>query len=240
MNTRELVGQQALDALHGRLILLAGATGNNGSVVLKQLVELGLKVRATSRDPAAAAAKHGKGAEWVAADITDPASLGAALQGVHVVISAVATSSPVGRNKPEKVDYLGNVNLARAAKAAGVRRIVAITSSVSGRTGGLFNLLLNNVLVWKGKGEQALMDSGLEYVIVGPAGMNNEPGGTKRIRLQPRAEYVRGSAVTREDTAACIAAAGLPQAANRVFSVSNEDAPADTAWHDALGRMPSR
>ena len=67
------------------------------------------------------AARATPGAHWVAADVTDRASLG----GIDVLISAVATASPLGRNKPERVDYLGNLNLARAAKAAGVRRIAA-------------------------------------------------------------------------------------------------------------------
>jgi len=238
MDPKELLGSRVLESLRGTRLLLAGATGRNGRVVLRQMLDLGLEVRATSRDPVAAA-RATPGAQWVSADVTDPGSLGAALQGIEVVVSAVATSSPLGRNKPEKVDYVGNLNLARAARAAGVRRIVAITSSVSGREGGLFNLVLNNVLVWKGKGERALIESGLEYVIVGPAGMNDEPGGRKRILLQPRAAYVRGSAVTREDTATvCLAAAVLPGAANRVFSVSNEDAPADPAWSDAFAQMP--
>jgi uncharacterized protein YbjT (DUF2867 family) len=207
-------------------------------VVLRQALVLGLKLRATSRNPTAAA-RATPGAEWVAADVTDPASLDAAMRGIDVVISAVATVSPLGRNKPEQVDYVGIANLARAAKAAGVRRIVAITSSVSGRKGGLFNLLFNDILIWKGKGEQALIESGLEYVIVGPAGMNDEPGGRKRILMQPRSQYVRGSAVTREDTATvCLAAAVLPAAANRVFSVSNQDAPAEANWRDAFAQLP--
>jgi uncharacterized protein YbjT (DUF2867 family) len=238
VDTSELLGVAALEALRGKRLLLAGATGRNGRVVLRQLLQLGVAVRATSRDPAAAA-KATPGAEWVAADVTDAGSLEAAMRGIDVASSAVATASPLGRNKPERVDYLGNVNFARAARAAGVKRIVAITSSVSGREGGLFNLLLNNVLVWKGKGERALIDSGLEYVIVGPAGMNDEPGGVKRIVLQPRADYVRGSSVTRDETASvCIAAAALPEAANRVFSVSNQAAPADDAWRAAFAQMP--
>ena len=238
MDPKELLGSRVLESLRGTRLLLAGATGRNGRVVLRQMLDLGLEVRATSRDPVAAA-RATPGAQWVSADVTDPGSLGAALQGIEVVVSAVATSSPLGRNKPEKVDYVGNLNLARAARAAGVRRIVAITSSVSGREGGLFNLVLNNVLVWKGKGERALIDSGLEYVIVGPAGMNDQPGGVQRILLQPRAEYVRGSSVTRDDTATvCIAAAALPEAANRVFSVSNQAAPADASWRAAFAQMP--
>jgi hypothetical protein len=123
----------------------------------------------------------------------------------------------------------------------GARRLVRITSWVSGREGGLMNLIGRNVLVWKGKAEQALFESGLEYVVVGPARMTTQPGGARRIRVLARADYRAGMMVTREDLATVvIGAAGLPQAANRSFSVINEDAPADGSWRDALAQMPAR
>jgi uncharacterized protein YbjT (DUF2867 family) len=148
---------------------------------------------------------------------------------------------PIGGNRPEKVDYEGTINLAKAARAAGARRFVIITSSSSGRTGGLMNMIGGDVLVWKGKAEEALIDSGVEYVIVGPARMTGEPGGRKRIRLIPRSQYVRSMTVTREDLASVvIGVAALPQAANRAFSVINTDEPADGAWQRDLESLPSR
>jgi nucleoside-diphosphate-sugar epimerase len=147
-----VIGQRAIDALRGEHILLAGATGRNGRQVLSQLRELGLPMRAMSRDVDAARRVHGGSSanfEWVEADVTRPATLGAALSGVNVVISAVATARPFGGNRPERVDFEGTRHLIAAAKTAGVRRFVIITSSVSGRRGGLLNLLLRNVLVWK-------------------------------------------------------------------------------------------
>ncbi len=56
---RQVFGQPALEALKGKVILLAGATGNNGRVVLRQLSELGLPVRAMSRDVESAREKFG-------------------------------------------------------------------------------------------------------------------------------------------------------------------------------------
>jgi uncharacterized protein YbjT (DUF2867 family) len=241
MNTLELIGQPAVDALRGGLILLAGASGNNGGAVLRELLGLGLKVRAMSRGGSGKPCSSGPNLEWVRGDVTDPATLGKALAGVEIVISAVATARPFGRNRPETVDYQGTVNLAQAARQAGARRFVIITSSVSGRQGGLMNLIGRNVLVWKGRAEEALIESGLEYVVVGPARMNAEPGGKRQIRVIPRADYRAGMSITREDLASVVVgAAGLPAAANRSFSVINTDAPADATWRDDLARMPAR
>jgi uncharacterized protein YbjT (DUF2867 family) len=241
LDLRELVGPEAMAGLEGKTILLAGATGNNGSVVLQQLGDLGLKVRAMTRDAAAARKEFGERYEWVEADVTKPDTLKAATMGVDIVISAVATAWPVGSNRPEKVDYEGTVNLATAAKAAGATRFVIITSSSSGQTDHFLNYIGGNVLIWKGKAEEALMASGLEYVVVGPTAMTDEPLGARKIRLVPRAEYVRGMTVSRADTAAVvITAAGLPAAANRTFSVLNADGAGTTAWRDQLAQMPRK
>ncbi len=241
MEPRDLVGPEALAALAGRRVLIAGATGRNGRVVLSLARDLGLTVRATSRDPAAARATHGDGVEWVAADVTDPASLAAATRGVDVVISAVATAKPFGANRPELVDYEGTRNLVAAARAAGARRFVIITSSSSGKRRHFLNYIGGNVLIWKGRAEDELAASGLEYVVVGPARMNDEPGATRSIRLIPRADYRPGMTVTRADTAiAVLTAAGLPAAANRSFTVCNGDGPATAGWRDQFAALPAR
>ena len=54
-----LVGSEALANLRGKTVLLAGATGNNGRVVLRQLAVLGVHVRAMTRDPARASITSG-------------------------------------------------------------------------------------------------------------------------------------------------------------------------------------
>lgn len=240
MEVSEVVGEEALAALRGQTILLAGATGNNGSAVLEQLGELGLRPRAMSRNAAKARKKFGDQYEWVEADVTDPASLPAVVKDVDVVISAVATAMPFGGNRPEKVDYEGVLNLANAATAAGARRIVLITSSLSGKEDHILNWV-GNMLIWKAKGEQAVMESGLEYVIVGPAAIKFEPGGQQAIRLEPRPDYQRGQLIKVGDLAAVvIAAAVLPEAANRVFSVYNGDTPAVADWQQQFAKMPSR
>ena len=234
------IGAEALTNLQGKKILLAGATGNNGKHILTALDELGLDVRAMSRSVEDAKEEFGAQYDWVEADVTDPASLAAAVQDVDIVISAVATAMPFGGNRSEKVDYEGTVNLSRAAKAAGATRFVIITSSNSGVEDHFLNTIGGNVLIWKGKAEEALVDSGLEYVVLAPAGIDDKPGGTTQIALIPRSEYESGMFIGREDMAAvAIAAAGHPDAANRVFTATNLDGPASMAWLDRFADLPS-
>src|SRR4051812_34325659 len=121
------------------IVLLAGATGKNGSVILAALKKSPYTVRAMSRNAAEAAAKFGKDVEWVSADVTKPETLTAAMKGVTYVIDAVAARGKEGQDSPESVDLGGTRNLAAAAKAAGVKRLVIITSSVSGEVDNPLN-----------------------------------------------------------------------------------------------------
>jgi uncharacterized protein YbjT (DUF2867 family) len=234
------IGAEALASLQGKTILLAGATGKNGHHVLQQLHALGLNVRAMSRDVEDAKEEFGAQYNWVQADVTNSESLVAAAKGVDIVISAVATAMPFGGNRSEKVDYEGTINLSNAARAAGASRFVIITSSVSGTKKHFLNTIGGNVLIWKGKAEQVLVDSGLEYVVVGPAGIDDSPGGEQAIALIPRSEYQPGMVIGRDDLASVvIAAAGHPDAANRVFTATNKQGAASDAWLAAFRTLPT-
>jgi uncharacterized protein YbjT (DUF2867 family) len=60
-----------------------GANGHTGSVVAEKLIEHGSRVRAVARDPKKLEALRAKGAEVVAADVLDVASVANALRGAE-------------------------------------------------------------------------------------------------------------------------------------------------------------
>lgn len=106
-------------------VLLAGATGMVGARIAEHLLNspdatVKLLVRqSTLDDPARREGVDGlagRGAELVAGDVSDPASLDRATRGVDVVISALQGGRDV------IVD--GQIALARAAAANGVKRLL--------------------------------------------------------------------------------------------------------------------
>jgi uncharacterized protein YbjT (DUF2867 family) len=105
----------------GRLILVSGATGQQGGAVVRNLLERGFGVRALTRDPAKPAGRElaGLGAEVVSGDLEDRASIEHVLQAVHGVFSV---------QQFFEAGYEGEVRqgvqLADAAKAAGVDHYV--------------------------------------------------------------------------------------------------------------------
>jgi uncharacterized protein YbjT (DUF2867 family) len=225
-------------------VFVAGAAGRNGSAVLAELLALPgapFSIAAMSRDPAKARERFPTVA-WVQGDVTQPSTLETAMAGgADFIISAVASSTAEGPNRPEAVDAQGTRNLIAAAKKAGAKRFVIITSSVSGQVDHPLNQRLGNVLVHKAEAEQALYDSGLEYVVVGPAGMTDEPPGARRIILIPRDQYRQGMVIGRADTARVIIHALTdPAAANRVFTVAYGEGAGDESWKSAFASLPRK
>ncbi|MBX5468489.1 MAG: NAD(P)H-binding protein [Thermoleophilaceae bacterium] len=106
--------------------LVTGATGKVGNALAALLVERGHEVRALVRDPARAAPLLPPGVEAVGGDVTEPASLRPAVEGCEVVFNAMGLPEQwlADESLFHEVNARGSESLARAARAAGVRRLV--------------------------------------------------------------------------------------------------------------------
>lgn len=109
-------------------ILVSGANGFVGSHVAERLaakdVDLRLMLRRTSKTDYIDGLQY----ERVNVDLRDPASLLQACSGVDVVVHlAVQTLAPT-ESQFQQINALGTANLVHAAREAGVRRFVYISS----------------------------------------------------------------------------------------------------------------
>jgi NADH dehydrogenase len=141
--------------------LVAGATGSLGGQIVRELLGRGGHVRALTRHAGAAAALESTGAEAMLGNLKDPPSLVLACRGVDVVISTASATRRTD-DTPENVDLRGTINLIDAAREAGVRRFVFL--STLGATSD------SPVPAFRAKAgaEAHLKASGMEYVILQP------------------------------------------------------------------------
>jgi NADH dehydrogenase len=140
--------------------LVVGATGQTGFATVRRLLAQGVNTRALVRDPAQTATIQTLGAEAVTGDLTDPASLRRACDGISVVVSTANAAVPTRSTDTfEAVERDGYRNLIEAAAAAKVQRFV-YTSVLLSRYAHL-----SPFLQYKRATEAALEASGLDYVI---------------------------------------------------------------------------
>lgn len=219
------------------VVLVAGATGQTGRLLVTELVKQGFTVRAMTRSPDTAGT-FGPGVKLVVADVTEPARLAAAVSGVETVISTIGARYPIGDNGFEAVDWEGNRALMDAAKAAGVRHFILLSAGSAGRDGFPFSWSISPY-PWKGKSEAYLRASGLPYTIIAAGGLRDYAGGEKGILLAPRATYASAQ-VSRSDVAQVLAACvGNPAALGKTITVVNDESLAVGAWRKDFSRMPA-
>lgn len=104
------------------LRLVTGATGYIGGRLVRALHDRGDRVRCMARRPDELRARAPRDVSVVRGDVLDPASLQAALEGVHTayyLVHAMAARRGFADEERE-----GALNFARAARSAGVARII--------------------------------------------------------------------------------------------------------------------
>ena len=186
-------------------LLVLGATGGTGRLIVHDALEKGHSVVALIRSKASA--PDLPGADIIEGDARDAGALMRALDGCDAVVSSLGT----GLSPFSEVSLLTEATheLIPAMGRSGVRRLVCISAlgvgDSRGHGGFVFDrlfmpLLLRHAYKDKGRQEAAIRASSLDWVIVRPAMLTNDPA---RGSLRAIADLagVNGGKVARADVA---------------------------------------
>jgi uncharacterized protein YbjT (DUF2867 family) len=114
------------------LVTIFGGSGFVGSQIVRALAKRGARVRVAVRNPGRGYRLPMLGdvgqIEIVQANIRDEASIARALDGAEACVNAVAVLYEAGRQRFETLHVEGARTVARAAAAAGARRLVHISA----------------------------------------------------------------------------------------------------------------
>ncbi len=144
------------------MILIVGASGELGSRITKRLIEAGKPIRILARENPSYQTLGNSGAQIVKGDLKDADSLAVACQGIDTVITTASAVMRGGEDTLESVDLHGTANLIKAAQAAGVKHFIYVSSTVADPTSQ------DAYAGAKGKSEQRLRASGMNYTILRP------------------------------------------------------------------------
>lgn len=143
-------------------VLLLGASGALGQPLALRLLARNVALRAACRHPEALADLARRGAETMAVDLVDRASLQRACSGVQAVVMAAHGFMGRGRWRSEAVDQAGVRMLIEEARAAGVQRFM-YCSAFGARPDHPVDFFATKAVM-----EAALRSSGLAHVVLRP------------------------------------------------------------------------
>ncbi|GAB2254296.1 hypothetical protein Droror1_Dr00022105 [Drosera rotundifolia] len=230
-------GEASGSAQRKKKVFVAGATGGTGRRIVEHLLAKGFAVKAGVRDIAAGKSSFlsNPALEFVKADVTEGSDKLAEAIGddTDVVVCATGFRRSWDLTVPWKVDNFGTVNLVDACRKNGVDRFILISSIlVNGAAMGqllnpayVFLNVFGLVLIAKLKAENYIRASGINYTIVRPGGLRNDPP-SGNIVLEPEDTLYEGS-ISRDQVAEVAVEALLhPEASYKVVEIiARPDAP---------------
>jgi uncharacterized protein YbjT (DUF2867 family) len=203
------------------VIVIAGGHGKIALRLARLLSARGDTVRSLIRNPGHAAGVHAAGAEPVLADMEALDDLAEFVEGADAVVFAAGAGPGSGPERKRTVDLGAAVKLLDAATATGARRYLMVSSIGAGdpASGGG---AMNPYLEAKAEADAALSASDLDWTIVRPGALTDEPG----TGLVWVGEDERRAAVTRDDVAAVLAAClHEPRTVRKTFVLLQGETP---------------
>jgi uncharacterized protein YbjT (DUF2867 family) len=163
---------QAPASVGGSSVLVFGATGKLGYEIASQLVTRGDRVTAFVRESSDRSKLEGFSVEFIVGDAMDIATVNAAFAAGNYD-AAITSVGAMSATPPP--DYQGNANIFDAAVAAGVQRMIFVSTVGAGDSLDAAPLpsrmALSKVIPLKTQAEEHLRASGLDFTIIRPGGL---------------------------------------------------------------------
>jgi uncharacterized protein YbjT (DUF2867 family) len=202
-------------------IVIAGGHGKIALRLARLLSAREDTVRSLIRNPGHAAGVHATGAEPVVADMEELDSLAEFVEGADAVVFAAGAGPGSGPERKRTVDLGGAVKLLDAAQATGARRYLMVSSIGAGDPSSASGPM-RPYLEAKAEADAALSASDLDWTIVRPGMLTDDPG----TGLVWVGEEERRAAVTRDDVAAVLAGClDEPRTVRRTFVLLQGETP---------------
>lgn len=219
-------------------VLVIGATGSIGRLVVAQALRQGHTVHALVRDLRRAAALP-SAAQRVVGDLTRADTLGTAVDGIDAVVFTHGSRSG-GKAEAERVDYGAVRSVLRALDGRPTRIALMTSIGVTDRRGA-FNRG-TEIHDWKRRGERLVRASGLPYTIVRPGWFDcHAPDQHRLVMLQGDTRHAgdpSDGVVARQQIAQVLVASLTSDAArHKTFELVAERGAASTDLDVLFARL---
>lgn len=217
-------------------ILVAGATGQTGRHIVRQLVERNVPVKALVRDIELAKEILPATTELIVGDVLQPITYEHHLADCNVLICATGASPSFDPTGPYKVDYQGTKNLVDAAKANNLEHFILVSSLCVSKFFHPLNLFWL-ILYWKKQAESYIKSSGIPYTIVRPGGLKNESN-SEPIVMSGADTLFDGSIPRPKVAQVCVEALFLPEAKSKIVEIVTSPEAESKSWEQLFSQVP--
>jgi uncharacterized protein YbjT (DUF2867 family) len=202
-------------------VVVAGGHGQIAQRLLRLLAARGDRARGLIRDPDHAADLERLGAEPVLCDLEREEDLSRFVTGADAVVFAAGAGPGSGPERKKTVDLGGALKLMEA----GVRRYVMVSAIGAGSPAGASGPM-RPYLEAKAEADERLAAGDLEWTIVRPGRLTDEPG-TGRISAGPE---VASGDIPRDDVAAALLTVlDTETTVGKTFNLVSGDTPVEEA-----------
>jgi uncharacterized protein YbjT (DUF2867 family) len=203
-------------------IVIAGGHGQIALRLSRLLSARGDAVRSLIRNPGHEAGVHATGAEAVLADMEQLDDLAEFVDGADAVVFAAGAGPGSGPERKRTVDLGAAVKLLDAARRTGARRYLMISAMGAGDP-SRGSEAMRPYLEAKAEADAALAASDLDWTIVRPGMLTDDPG---TGLIDAAASLGRRGAIPRDDVAAVLVAClDEPRTVRATFDVLSGDTP---------------
>jgi nucleoside-diphosphate-sugar epimerase len=207
-------------------VAIAGGHGKVGLRLGELLAGQGHSVRGLIRSLEQSDDLKMAGVEPIPCDLEGDDDVAVAVRGCDAVVFAAGAGPGSGAGRKRTMDLGGALKLIDAARAEGIRRYLMISAMGAVDPPAEGGDVFGEYLRAKAEADRALIASGLEYTIVRPGRLTDEPA-TGLIRIGP--DLDRGE-VSRADVAATLAVTlGAENTIGRTFELIAGDIPIEEA-----------
>lgn len=218
-------------------VLVAGGHGKVARRLLRLLAERGHSARGLIRDPDQAQDLEELGAQAVVRDL-EREDIAEAVAGADAVVFAAGAGPGSGPERKRTVDYGGAVKLIEAARAKGIKRYLMVSAMGAAANPASWSEQMRPYFEAKAAADAELERSGLDYTIVRPGGLTDDPG-TGMVEVAPTLS--RRGQVPRDDVAlVLLETLGAENTIGKSFDLLSGDTPVAEAlaglWGGPLGR----
>lgn len=201
-------------------VTIVGGHGSVAMLMYPILKERGHQSRGIIRKEEQAHDLREVHAEPVVCDIEKMDDISEAVGEVDAVVFAAGAGAGSGAERKWSVDRDGAIKLIKASKKNGINRYVMISAMGVNNPRG--DEVFKAYLHAKAEADQALRNSGLDYTIVKPGGLTDDPG-TGKVKID---EDLPSGEIPREDLAAVLVKVlETPETAKHQFDLTSGDMP---------------